>query len=106
MSAHIYAFAVAGLGVLAFKIVQLPLPWLLGPIFACLIAALLGVPMRGVKVINEAMRSILGIGRRCHILSHIADLNGRYVANPFVDPGDDHLHRTPWRFLFSAFMGV
>ena len=61
MSAHIYAFAVAGIGVLAFKIVHLPLPWLLGPIFACLIAALLGVPMRGVKVINEAMRSILGV---------------------------------------------
>ena len=61
MSAHIYAFAVAGIGVLAFKIVQLPLPWLLGPIFACLIAALLGAPMRGVKVINEAMRSILGV---------------------------------------------
>ena len=61
MRAHIYAFLCAGLGVLAFKLLQLPLPWLLGPIFACLIAALLGVPMRGVKVINEAMRSILGI---------------------------------------------
>ena len=61
MRAHIYAFLCAGLGVLAFKLLQLPLPWLLGPIFACLIAALLGVPMRGVKVINEAMRSILGV---------------------------------------------
>jgi uncharacterized membrane protein AbrB (regulator of aidB expression) len=70
MSAHIYAFAVAGLGVLAFKIVQLPLPWLLGPIFACLIAALLGVPMRGVKVINEAMRSILGVAVGATFSSH------------------------------------
>ena len=61
MRAHIYAFLSAGLGVIAFKLFQLPLPWLLGPIFACLIAALLGVPMRSVKVINEAMRSILGI---------------------------------------------
>ena len=61
MRAHIYAFLCAGLGVLAFKLLQLPLPWLLGPIFACLIAALLGVPMRGITVINEAMRSILGV---------------------------------------------
>jgi len=61
MSAHLYAYTVAGLGVLAFKFLHLPLPWLLGPIFSCLIAALLGVPMRGFKVINEAMRSILGV---------------------------------------------
>jgi len=61
MTAHIYAFAVAALGVAIFKLLHLPLPWLLGPIFACLIAALVGVPMRGIKVVNEAMRSILGV---------------------------------------------
>lgn len=58
---HLYAFVVAGIGVLAFKMMQLPLPWLLGPIFACLIAAMAGVPMRGVKMINDAMRTILGV---------------------------------------------
>ena len=61
MKAHIYAFTVAALGVAIFKLLQLPLPWLLGPIFACLIASLLGVPMRGITVVNEAMRSILGV---------------------------------------------
>uniref|UniRef100_UPI003568EFE0 AbrB family transcriptional regulator n=1 Tax=Sulfitobacter sp. TaxID=1903071 RepID=UPI003568EFE0 len=58
---RIYAFAVAAIGVLAFKILHLPLPWLLGPIFACLIASLVGVPMRGIKLVNDAMRTILGV---------------------------------------------
>lgn len=61
MNAHIYAFGVAGIGVLAFKLMHLPLPWLLGPIFACLIASLAGVPMRGIKIVNDGMRTILGV---------------------------------------------
>jgi len=61
MMAHLNAFAVAGIGVVAFKMLHLPLPWLLGPIFACLIAALAGVQMRGIKIVNDAMRTILGV---------------------------------------------
>lgn len=61
MMARINAFVVAGLGVAAFKLLHLPLPWLLGPIFSCLIAALCGVQMRGNKLVNEAMRTILGV---------------------------------------------
>ena len=52
---------VAGLGVAAFSALGLPLPWLLGPITACLIAALVGVPMQSIPVLNNAMRSILGV---------------------------------------------
>ena len=55
MSAHLYAYTVAGLGVLAFKFLHLPLPWLLGPIFSCLIAALLGVPMRGFRPWSQSL---------------------------------------------------
>lgn len=61
MRAHFQAFIVAGFGVAAFKVMHLPLPWLLGPIFACLIAALAGIPMRGFKLVNDAMRTILGV---------------------------------------------
>lgn len=61
MITRLNAFVVAGIGVAVFNVLHLPLPWLLGPIFACLIAALCGVPMRGIKVINEAMRTILGV---------------------------------------------
>ncbi len=58
---HIAAYVVAGAGVAVFYLLHLPLPWMLGPIFACLVAALAGVPMRGIAVVNETMRTILGV---------------------------------------------
>lgn len=54
-------YVIAAIGVVVFHLLHLPLPWLLGPIFACLTAALAGVPLRGMKVVNDAMRSILGV---------------------------------------------
>jgi len=53
--------AIAGCGVAVFHAFGLPLPWLLGPITACLVAALCGVRMRSISVLNNAMRSILGV---------------------------------------------
>lgn len=55
------AIGVSALGVIAFLQLGLPLPWLLGPISACLIAALVGVPMRGSKVLGDGMRTVLGV---------------------------------------------
>jgi len=52
---------VAVVGVLVFHIADLPLPWLLGPITACLVAALLGMQMKGIPFVNDAMRSVLGV---------------------------------------------
>jgi len=54
-------FVIALAGVAVFSVLSLPLPWLLGPITACLVAALFGVPMGGIKSLNEAMRTILGV---------------------------------------------
>ncbi|SFR34491.1 AbrB family transcriptional regulator [Litoreibacter janthinus] len=54
-------YAIAGSGVAVFLALGLPLPWLLGPIFACLFAALAGVRMRGNRLVNDAMRSVLGV---------------------------------------------
>ena len=54
-------YVIAGAGVYVFIALSLPLPWLLGPIIACLIAAVVGVPLRGIKVLNDAMRTILGV---------------------------------------------
>ena len=55
------AFVVALAGVAVFHLLSLPLPWLLGPILACLIAALVGVPMGGIKIVNDTMRTVLGV---------------------------------------------
>lgn len=57
----LWGFLVAAIGVAVFHLLALPLPWLLGPLFGCLIAALLGVPMAGIKPVNAAMRTILGV---------------------------------------------
>jgi membrane AbrB-like protein len=53
------AIALAGVGV--FLWFGLPLPFLFGPMAACLVAALLGAPLRGLGQISVAARSVLGV---------------------------------------------
>lgn len=54
-------FTTAGAGVAAFIALDLPLPWLLGPILACLVAALLGAKLQTISTLTTAMRGILGV---------------------------------------------
>lgn len=54
-------FGVAVAGTAAFCWADLPLPFLFGPMFACLIAALLGVPLAGFGQLSAAARTILGV---------------------------------------------
>lgn len=61
MSQIALTFAIAMIGVLVSMLIGLPLPWLLGPIFACLFAALVGVRLVGIRSLNESMRTILGV---------------------------------------------
>lgn len=61
MTGTLTAFIVALIGVVVFKALHIPLPWLLGPICACLIAALAGLRLNGIKVLNDSMRTILGV---------------------------------------------
>ncbi|MEM6974499.1 MAG: AbrB family transcriptional regulator [Pseudomonadota bacterium] len=53
--------ALAGAGVAVFALLSLPLPWMLGPMFACLIGALAGMRLQGLPRIAEGMRSVLGV---------------------------------------------
>lgn len=53
--------ALAALGAGVFLLAGLPLPFLFGPMAACLIAALLGMPLRGMGQFSVAMRTILGV---------------------------------------------
>ncbi|MDW4497653.1 AbrB family transcriptional regulator [Sulfitobacter sp. D35] len=61
MRAILATFLIAGAGVAAFMVLGLPLPWLLGPMTSCLLAALAGVRMQGIPLLNETMRTILGV---------------------------------------------
>jgi membrane AbrB-like protein len=55
------AFVIALVGVWVFHLVALPLPWLLGPIGACLVASLAGVRLQSIGLLNDGMRTILGV---------------------------------------------
>lgn len=51
----------AGAGTLLFWGLDLPLPFLFGPMAACLIAALSNVPIKGFGQVSVAARTILGV---------------------------------------------
>lgn len=51
----------AALGTALFALAHLPLPFLFGPMTACLITALLGAPLRSTGQIGVGARTILGV---------------------------------------------
>jgi len=51
--------AVAGVGL--FTVTGWPLPFLLGPLFACLVGALARLPLHGTGKVGEAFRTVLGV---------------------------------------------
>ncbi|MDQ2066122.1 AbrB family transcriptional regulator [Xinfangfangia sp. CPCC 101601] len=58
---QILTLAIAALGVMAFQLLSLPLPFLFGPMAASLVAALLGANLAGLGQISVGARSILGV---------------------------------------------
>ena len=58
---RLFTLGLAALGTGAFVALGLPLPFLMGPLTACLIAAVAGAKLEGMGVIGTAMRTILGI---------------------------------------------
>jgi hypothetical protein len=61
LRARFLTLGIAVVGVLVFAFLGLPLPFLFGPMAACLIAALAGVRLKGVGQISVAARTILGV---------------------------------------------
>ena len=67
---------VAALGVGVFFLLGLPLPFLLGPMFACLIAALFQMPVAGFGLAGDATRTILGVAVGASIKPELFDRVG------------------------------
>lgn len=71
------AFAVAAAGAGVFLLLGMPLPLLLGPMAACLLAALLGAPMQDAGQLGAFMRTFLGVAVGTSItpatLQHLPD---------------------------------
>ena len=61
MSKHLVTHGIGLVGAVFFLWLELPLPWLFGPLFSCLIAAVFGVKLITAKIINDGMRTILGV---------------------------------------------
>lgn len=59
--ARLLTIMIAAIGVVVFMALGLPLPFLLGPLVACLIAALAGARMRDLGWVSKAMRTVLGL---------------------------------------------
>lgn len=98
--------AIALAGVAAFVASGLPLPWLLGPMLACLLAALLGVRMAGLPVASNAMRTILGVAVGASITPDAVGRMGEMAASialipPFIIVigliGTPYFHKL-WKF--------
>ena len=61
LRALITTFGLSLAGVGAFHLLGIPLPFLFGPMAACLLAALMGVRLRGVKPLADGARAVLGV---------------------------------------------
>lgn len=57
----VLTFTLALVGTGAFYVLDLPLPFLFGPMAACLLAALLGVRLRNFATASLAARTVLGV---------------------------------------------
>lgn len=71
-------FFIAGAGSLVFLVLGLPLPFLLGPMFACLLAALMGARLKGAGQFGFFMRTFLGVAVGASItpelIHHVPDI--------------------------------
>ena len=61
MNNHLITHTICLSGAIIFLWLKLPLPWLFGPLFSCLLAALIGINLYSIKILSDAMRTILGV---------------------------------------------
>ena len=61
MIKHFRTHTICLTGAAIFLWLELPLPWLFGPLFSCLLAALIGINLYSIKILSDAMRTILGV---------------------------------------------
>ena len=83
---RLYTLLVAAAGPVLFVLLGLPLPLLLGPMFACLAAALAGMKLQGVAPVSSAMRTVLGVAVGAAITPALLDRVGSMMASVALIP--------------------
>ncbi|MFN3606039.1 MAG: AbrB family transcriptional regulator, partial [Cypionkella sp.] len=73
-------------GAVLFYLLGLPLPFLFGPMLACLLAALAGAPLKGMGAVSVGARTILGVAVGASItpdvLARIPQMAGSVALMP------------------------
>ncbi|MFC7704209.1 AbrB family transcriptional regulator [Plastorhodobacter daqingensis] len=84
---RVVTFAVAGAGTALFALLGLPLPFLFGPMAACLVAALAGLRLQGAGQVSVAARTILGVAVGASVtpelLGQLPQMAGTIALVPF-----------------------
>ena len=97
MNNHLITHIICLLGAAIFLWCELPLPWLFGPLFSCLLAALIGINLYSIKILSDAMRTILGVAVGATVtLSFLLALPGFWNTLIFI----------PITVILSGIIGV
>ena len=97
MSNHLITHTICLSGAIIFLWLKLPLPWLFGPLFSCLLAALIGINLYSIKILSDAMRTILGVAVGATVtLSFLLALPGFWNTLIFI----------PITVILSGIIGV
>ncbi|MEO0821054.1 MAG: AbrB family transcriptional regulator [Pseudomonadota bacterium] len=86
LKATLLTFAIAGAGAALFAALALPLPFLLGPMFACLAAALAGFAPTAPKQLSMAMRTILGVAVGASVTPELIGRIGDFAVSVALVP--------------------
>ena len=97
MNNHLITHTICLTGAAIFLWIELPLPWLFGPLFSCLLAALIGINLYSIKILSDAMRTILGVAVGATVtLSFLLELPGFWNTLIFI----------PITVILSGIIGV
>ena len=97
MNNHLITHTICLTGAAIFLWLELPLPWLFGPLFSCLLAALIGINLYSIKILSDAMRTILGVAVGATVtLSFLLALPGFWNTLIFI----------PITVILSGIIGV
>ncbi|MDU8945428.1 AbrB family transcriptional regulator [Rhodophyticola sp. MJ-SS7] len=83
---RLLTLALAAFGAAAFWALSFPLPFLFGPMFACLVAALLGAPLVGVGQVSVGMRTILGVAVGASFTPEVVERLPQMAASVAIIP--------------------
>ena len=105
MIKHFRTHTICLSGAIIFLWLEFPLPWLFGPLFSCLLAALIGINLYSIKILSDAMRTILGVAVGATVtLSFLLALRVLEYSDFYSNHSYPKRHN--WCLVFSKIMRI